>query len=297
MVVISTVAGDSSGGRVVAAVASLQSTSEEAPSSTVDVLPPLKWAGGKRWLVPQLKQLWKESGGPTRRLVEPFCGGLSVALGLLPQRALLNDRNAHLINFYRQVQQGLVCGPAGDNSASSYYAARERFNALICRGETETPEAAALFYYLNRTGYNGLCRFNRQGLYNVPFGRYRTLVYRQDFTSYATLLQPWQFSCSDFETLSITADDWVYADPPYDVPFTSYAPGGFDWVQQQRLAHWLAALPGPVVASNQATPRVLALYQALGFSVHTLAAPRRIACTGDRTPVDEMLAVKLGTYS
>jgi DNA adenine methylase len=67
--------------------------------------PPLKWAGGKRWQVPHLRPLWQPHAH--RRLVEPFCGGLAVALGLLPSRALLNDANPHLINFYRWLQKGL----------------------------------------------------------------------------------------------------------------------------------------------------------------------------------------------
>jgi DNA adenine methylase len=67
--------------------------------------PPLKWAGGKRWQVPHLRPMWEPHS--RRRLVEPFCGGLAVTLGLLPERALLNDANPHLINFYRWLQQGL----------------------------------------------------------------------------------------------------------------------------------------------------------------------------------------------
>ncbi|MCK5366505.1 MAG: DNA adenine methylase, partial [Gammaproteobacteria bacterium] len=68
--------------------------------------PPLKWAGGKRWLAPHLEPLWR--GQSSRRLVEPFCGGLAVALGLDPQRALLNDVNPHPVNFYRHLQEGLT---------------------------------------------------------------------------------------------------------------------------------------------------------------------------------------------
>ena len=66
--------------------------------------PPLKWAGGKRWLVPHLKPIWESNSN--RRYVEPFCGGLAVVLGLQPEQALLNDINPHLINFYRHLQDG-----------------------------------------------------------------------------------------------------------------------------------------------------------------------------------------------
>src|SRR5713101_8844692 len=67
--------------------------------------PPLKWAGGKRWQVPHLRPLWEPH--KNRQLIEPFCGGLAVTLGLVPGRALLNDANPHLINFYRWLQKGL----------------------------------------------------------------------------------------------------------------------------------------------------------------------------------------------
>ncbi|MDH4379077.1 MAG: Dam family site-specific DNA-(adenine-N6)-methyltransferase [Vampirovibrionales bacterium] len=266
--------------------------------------PLLKWAGGKRWLLPVLQPLWNASHRPKksslvaakgfqRRLVEPFCGGLAVALGLNPKQALLNDANPHLIHFYQQVQQGFRLTVPLKNEEAAYYAARERFNQLIKEGiAQDTPEAAEWFYYLNRTGYNGLCRFNKKGLYNVPFGKYRTIGYKTEFSDYQPTLAPWQFASGDFSELAIDANDFVYADPPYDVPFTQYAADGFTWADQVRLAEWLSDLPCPVVASNQATDRILDLYRSLGFEVQTLAAPRRIACTGDRTPAQEMLAVK-----
>jgi DNA adenine methylase len=264
------------------------SQSSSRDPKLLQLLPPLKWAGGKRWLVPNLQALWQ----PHRRLVEPFCGGLAVALGLQPQTALLNDANPLLINFYRHLQQGLVMTESFQNEAAFYYEARTRLNCLIAAGEADTVEAAGLFYYLNRTGYNGLCRFNRQGLFNVPFGRYVNPTYVSDFRAYQSTLAHWTFQRGDFSALSITPNDWVYADPPYDVPFTSYSAGGFNWADQERLAHWLMGLPCPVVASNQATERIIDLYKGLGFEVQTLPAPRRIACTGNRTDALEMLAIK-----
>ncbi|HCC32292.1 MAG TPA: adenine methyltransferase, partial [Clostridiales bacterium] len=87
-------------------------------------------------------------------------------------------------------------------------------------------------------------------------------------------------------------DDFVYADPPYDVEFTQYSKDGFTWKDQVRLANWLASHPGPVVASNQATPRIVSLYRSLGFDLRFLDAPRMINCTGDRTSAREILATK-----
>ena len=252
--------------------------------------PPLKWAGGKRWLVPTLRK-WYEPHR-SRRLVEPFAGGLAVALGLLPERALLMDANPHAIHFYQWLQRGLVVERPMQNDRAAYDAARARFNELTRLGEDDSSEAAGLFYYLNRTGFNGLCRFNRRGEFNVPFGRYKTITYRTDFREYTAALAPWRFECGDFEETRPVPDDFVYADPPYDVEFRQYSRGGFEWKEQERLAKWLSLLPGPVVASNQATPRVMDLYRSLGFRCHVVHGPRRISCDGDRTPAQEMLATR-----
>src|SRR5262249_4345833 len=95
--------------------------------------PPLKWAGGKRWQVRHLQPIWKSHA--RRRLVEPFCGGLAVALGLMPDRALLNDANPHLINFYQWLQKGLRTDLPMENDEALFYEHRDRFNALLAAGE------------------------------------------------------------------------------------------------------------------------------------------------------------------
>ncbi|HNV02917.1 MAG TPA: Dam family site-specific DNA-(adenine-N6)-methyltransferase [Vicinamibacterales bacterium] len=262
-----------------------------APLATPPRLrPPLKWAGGKRWLVPHVKRLWL--GHEPRRFVEPFCGGLAVALGLAPQRALLNDLNPHVINFYRHVKRGLVISLPMENARDAYYACRKLFNALLAAGRGHTAEAASLFYYLNRTGYNGLCRFNSRGEFNVPFGSFARIAYVRDFAAFRPAFRRWQFASLDFEALRLRPGDFVYADPPYDVPFTQYARARFTWDDQVRAAEWLARHEGPVVLSNQATPRVVALYARLGFRTRFLSAPRRISCTGDRSPAREVLATR-----
>jgi len=252
--------------------------------------PPLKWAGGKRWLVPHLATIWQEHNH--RRYVEPFCGGLAMALGLNPSRALLNDINPHLINFYRQLQRGLAASIEMRNDEAFFYTSRGRFNELIRQGQSQTTEAAQLFYYLNRTCFNGLCRFNRGGEFNVPFGTYKKISYAQDFDKYRVAFHTWAFTNLDLEALPLERDDFVYADPPYDVQFTSYSAAGFSWDDQSRVAELLAAHAGPVVLSNQATPRIVSLYEKLKFQVRFLAGPRRISCTGDRTAAQEVLAFK-----
>jgi DNA adenine methylase len=253
--------------------------------------PPLKWAGGKRWLVSQLKPIWEANA--ERRYVEPFCGGLAVVLGLQPRKALLNDVNPHLINFYRHVQNGLQMRLPMRNDEALFYRHRERFNRLIRKGEAHTEEGAQLFYYLNRTCFNGLCRFNKGGDFNVPFGTYKAINYAPDFSEYAAVFGQWTFSSQDVEALEFEPGDFIYADPPYDVEFTTYSPGGFSWDDQVRTVKLLADHPGPVVISNQATTRIIELYKDLGFELTFLDGPRRISCTGDRTAAREVLALKL----
>jgi DNA adenine methylase len=217
---------------------------------------------------------------------------LGVVLGLRPDRALLNDANPHLINFYGWLARGLTIAARLENEERAFYTARERFNDLLRRGRSGTREAAALFYYLNRTGYNGLCRFNRSGEFNVPFGQYKRIGYVTDFTSYKETFGRWSFTAGDFGAVALSPGDFVYADPPYDVQFTHYSRGGFSWDDQVRAAETFGGHEGPVVLVNQATPRICDLYRTVGYELRFLNAPRRINCTGDRTPAREVLALR-----
>jgi len=252
--------------------------------------PPLKWAGGKRWQLRYVKPYWDSENH--RRLVEPFCGGLAVVLGLMPQRALLNDINPHLINFYSWLRRGLKISIEMHYDEALFYCHRARFNEVLRQGKSAKKEAAALFYYLNRTAYNGLCRFNRQGEFNVPFGKYSDVKYRRDFTSYKSAFSNWEFSNTSFDRVALQPDDFVYADPPYDVEFTQYSKEGFGWNDQVHTAELLASHKGPVILSNQATRRIVKLYRELGYRLIKLDAPRRISCTGDRSVAKEVLALR-----
>jgi DNA adenine methylase len=254
---------------------------------------PLKWAGGKRWLIDQLKQ-WYD---PERRLVDPFVGGMSVPLGLQAKKALICDVNPHLMNFHQHLRLGLHKDDRFENiefenRSDIFYRNRDFFNVLASSRQFWTTEGALLFYYLNRTCFNGLCRFNRSGEFNVPFGSYKTINYQHNFGNYTKPLEPWELMCGDFETLPILPDDFIYADPPYDVEFTSFAQRDFRWEDQIRLARWLASHKGPVVASNQATARIMDLYRSLDFTLYALPGPRTISSSGDRTPALEILAIK-----
>lgn len=257
-----------------------------------DLNPVLKWAGGKRWLVHQLVQYYDR----TRRLVDPFLGGMTIPLGLRPDRCLISDVNPHVMNLYRWMQYGLQwddqCGVEFTYSKEVFYENRSKFNALCSQREYWTREGALLFYYLNRTCFNGLCRFNRNGYFNVPFGKYKTVDFKTDFTPYKAAMEGWELYCGDFEALPIEPEDFIYLDPPYDVEFTQFAPRDFVWADQERLVRWVSKHPGPIIASNSSTPRICQLYRDAGFSIYEGQAPRSISCTGDRTPAMEILAFK-----
>lgn len=259
-------------------------------SDRPDLRPILKWAGGKKWLVAQLVQYYDRK----RRLVDPFVGAMTVPLFLRPDRCLISDVNPHVMNLYRWLQAGLEwdedCGIDFVYDKQTYYENRSKFNALCGQREFWTREGALLFYYLNRTGFNGLCRFNRDGYFNVPFGKHKNIEFKYDFRDYIEAMRGWELYCGDFEALPIQPDDVIYADPPYDVEFTQFAPRDFVWDDQVRLVRWLSKHPGPVIASNSYTPRILELYRSHGFNVFVGDAPRSISCNGDRTPAPEILA-------
>lgn len=254
--------------------------------------PVLKWPGGKRWLVHKLFPYYDHK----RRLVDPFVGGLSIPLGLAPDRALISDINPHLINLYRWLQAGLVwdpsCGIEFSYTSKVYYENREKFNLLCEQGNYTSKEGALLLYYLNKSGFNGLFRFNKAGQYNVAFGTHKKVEYKLDFTEYKEAMKDWEINCGDFQTLVLQPDDFIYADPPYDQTFTRFSKEEFGWADQERLAHWLARHPGPVIASNSSTDRIIDLYRGLGFNIYTGKAPRRISCDGDRSSAIEVLAFK-----
>ena len=250
----------------------------------------MKWVGGKKWQVPYVQILYE--GHEHRQLVDPFSGGLAITHALQPKRALVNEINAHLIKLYNHLKRGLRIEFPMPNSETAYYCNRLRFNKLTAAGDYSSAEAAGLFYYLNRTGYNGLFRFNQSGGFNTPFGRYSRINYTTDFTSYKKTFAGWKISDEDFESLELLPSDFIYADPPYDVEFTQYSKKDITWSDQVRLAEWLAKHRGPVVLSNQATPRITDIYKSLGFRLNYLQAPRMISCNGDRTPASEILATK-----
>lgn len=266
--------------------------------------PFLKYAGGKRWLVPSLERIWtlQLSSTPDLRLVEPFVGGMSVSLGLGPKKAILSDINPHLINLYKSVAKGAFSLPLEEyqHDRDWYFALRERFNSLV-RSELDIEscnfERARLFYMLNRTCFNGLTRFSLKGKFNVPFGNYPRVEFLSpnQFSAYQDRFTDWDFSCGDFQSIKLASSDFLYLDPPYhsdgDKAFTGYF-GKFDWNDRVRMVKWAASANIPVVASDLATSETMGLYSDHGFKLTTVVAPRRISANGNRESTIELLCHK-----
>ena len=256
--------------------------------------PFLKWAGGKTWLAPRLAEMY-EPFRDTHTWVEPFCGALGATLRVMPERAILNDVNPHLINLYWQVNHLRDLG--WDNSEQSFNLIKRSFNLANSSTSEFNPSdkwRAKAFYYLNRTCFNGLCRFNLKGEFNVGYGKYKEPKLDHDFSLYQEAFKGWQFfnkSWDCFDWYRDIENLFAYVDPPYDGGFTGYS-GSFTWDDQVSLASSLASLNCPVVASNKATDRIIDLYQGLGFDLQYIDVRRRIACNGDRTSVSEILATR-----
>jgi DNA adenine methylase len=262
--------------------------------------PFLKWAGNKYPLIERIRAVLPSG----KRLVEPFAGSGSVFLNTDYSRFLLVDSNADLISLFTILKREdtgfideckkLFVPEANDKAV--YYERRRAFN------ETKDPESrAALFVYLNRHAYNGLCRYNSKHIFNAPFGRYSKVYFPQkEMEFFAKKAKRAEFVCGDFFPIMAKAQkgDVVYCDPPY-VPlsatsnFTSYGPSTFGPKDQQRLtalARELASKGIPVLISNHDTENVQAAYQSA--QIHSFEVRRSISCKATtRGRVREVLAL------
>lgn len=236
--------------------------------------PFLKWAGGKRQLLPEIRKYIPQSFG---KYFEPFIGGGAVLFDLQPKQAIANDANAELINLYNIIKtepEALIADVAKHkNDESYYYTLREQDRE---EGFLELPAVhrASRIIFLNKTCYNGLFRVNSQGYFNVPFGNYAKPLILDNVVIRAVshYLNEAQVEMlnSDFEDAVITArkGDFVYFDPPYDPisdtsSFTGYSLGNFGRKEQLRLKALCDQLTDrkcKVIQSNSATDFIRELY-------------------------------------
>jgi DNA adenine methylase len=297
--------------------------------SHAGVRPFLKWAGGKRQLLPQLRRFYPERFG---NYFEPFLGSGAVFFdlwndGRLAQaRVSLTDLNADLIGCYLRVRDqvdelvdelGRLAQGHAQRGRDHYYDVRDRrFNPARAewrlqggRAGDYTAGLAAMLIYLNRTGYNGLFRQNARGGLNVPAGTYRNprIVDAELLRSVSAVLQQSNVTIADapFDALleQAVAGDFVYFDPPYaplspTAAFHTYTAGGFgdaDHRHLQQVAVTLAARGVHVLLSNSVAPEIVSLYQSpgaqrAGLHAHRVPARRSINSRATlRGPVEELL--------
>lgn len=268
-----------------------------------NIRPFLKWLGGKYRLIERISAALPAG----TQLIEPFVGSGAVFLNTNFKRYLLNDANADLIGVYQSLQkdgQKFIesCRPFFTkkfNTEKQYYALRAKFN--VC---TDRTLKSVLFVYLNRHGYNGLCRYNAgKGEFNVPFGRYAQpyfpeiemqLFYEKAQKSRMT------FICEDFTKTLARAKKGsvVYCDPPY-VPltatayFTGYQAGGFSLEEHSALAlqaQKLCTAGIPVVISNHNNEFTQQIYK--GATIQEFEVRRSISCKiALRGQASELLAL------
>ncbi|MCP4653587.1 MAG: Dam family site-specific DNA-(adenine-N6)-methyltransferase [Candidatus Omnitrophica bacterium] len=237
--------------------------------------PFLKWAGGKRWLIPRIR-----NNIPTfSTYYEPFLGSGALFFLLEPKAAILADMNPDLINCYRQVKNNcpsiikILKRIKGDKD--TYYLIREKFNT-----ERDRIKKAAYFIYINKTCWNGLYRVNKSGKFNVPIGRSsseNSRVFDADQLLKASrLLKRAKLKCCDFEEAvkdSRRRTDFIYFDPPY---ITTHINNGFaeynsvlfqhsDELRLAKLAEKLARRGAKVMVSNAAHPLIKQQYDGVFF--------------------------------
>lgn len=259
--------------------------------------PFLKWAGGKSKLAARISEVLPKASC----LVEPFVGAGSIFLNTDFERYILCDINPDLINTFSQLKkqpsQFIADAQAlfvpANNTDATFRQLKARFNATA-----DGYEKALLFLYLNRFCFNGLCRYNKSGEFNVAFGKYKDPYFPADeMAAFASRLERAELHCRGFDITfkKLPTDCVVYCDPPY-VPasetanFTGYAADGFDIVAQRYLAYLAKTCAVPVIISNSDTPQSRALYT--GAELQFFDVQRSISCSTDnREKAQELLAV------
>lgn len=269
---------------------------------------PLKWAGSKARIMPLLLPHLPAGA----RLVEPFAGSCSVMLNTDYDEYLIADVNPDLVNVYKQMAFNtdallneletlfLACSvdDSDEGRAVFYYSVRENFNASKCH-KTRGVETAAEFIFLNRHGFNGLCRYNRAGHFNVPYGKYKAPYFPlPEIRAFAAKASRATFITAHYsETLGMVRNgDVVYCDPPYlteSGSFTAYTAHAFCHMDQGRLARRLRRVASEhvaVVASNSDLDAVHRIYD--GFELVRVNAPRSIGAAAASQKVAAEVIIK-----
>ena len=262
----------------------------------------LKWAGGKYGLSDVIAKMLPKG----ECLIEPFVGAGSIFLNTDYPKYILNDINQDLINLYQILQlnpdafiqdaKTLFC--IENNQSEVYYQFRKEFNESC-----DSYFRSLMFLYMNRHGYNGLCRYNKSGGYNVPFGKYKKPYFPEaELNFFADKAQQATFVCEGYRQTFTRANagDVIYCDPPY-VPlsktasFTSYAGNGFGLDEQADLANAAEEISteksAVVLISNHDTIWTRKIYEHAS-KTRSIKVARTISQKGkNRKKVAELLAL------
>lgn len=257
---------------------------------------PIRWAGGKRWLVNRYPNLFISRSG---RLIEPFAGSAAVFFATLPEEAVLSDMNEELIDVYRAIRLNPT---AVMDSLRSHDAKhnKEYFYEMRASKENDIVAASSRMIYLNRTCFNALYRVNRKGQFNVPLGSKVSVMRHDDnFAEISALLQRAKLIHGDFESAIALAEpgDLIYADPPYTVKhnlngFVKYNEKIFTFEDQIRLKRCLdvAVSRGvDVLVSNADHESIRELYDGFGLIKSIGRASLIAGLTGARGSTTESL--------
>lgn len=259
--------------------------------SNSSVAPFVKWAGGKRQLITQIRERMPEKYND---YYEPFVGGGAVIFDLLPANALINDINKALINTYRTIcnepdaflkEVNRLDNDMWEDGKKYYYSIREHYNDKLMRSEYDV-ELAALFVFINKHCFNGLYRVNGKGLFNVPYNNSRRVSVDEDvIIATSEYLRRVTIIDGDFEQACKNAKkgDFVFIDSPYaplnPTSFESYTKEGFDIESHKRLAKLydeLTARGCYCMLTNHNTELINELYGNKDYKIDVVSVKRMI---------------------
>ncbi len=255
------------------------------------IAPFVKWAGGKRQLLTQIKERMPEQ---YNNYFEPFVGGGAVLFGLLPANALINDINKALINTYRQIRNvpeeflkavNKLDEEMWEDGKEYYYFLRENYNDKLMKAEFDV-ELAALLVFMNKHCFNGLYRVNGKGLFNVPYNNSRRVsVDEKSIRETSKYLKGVTIIEGDFEVACKKAKngDFIFIDSPYaplnPTSFEAYTKEGFDIESHKRLAKLfddLTARGCYCMLTNHNAALITELYGNKGYKIDVVSVKRMI---------------------
>lgn len=272
--------------------------------SNSSIAPFVKWAGGKRQLIPQIRE---RMPAQFNNYYEPFVGGGAVFFELLPENAVINDINRALINAYQMIcdhpQEFLqeinrLDAEMWEDGKKYYYSLREHYNDKLMKDEFDV-ELAALFVFINKHCFNGLYRVNGKGLFNVPYNNSRrSSVDEQSIIGISEFLRNVTIISGDFEAAceGASVGDFVFIDSPYaplnPTSFESYTKEGFDIESHRRLANLFDELTARgcyCMLTNHNTELINELYGNKGYTIDVVSVKRMINSDASKRVGEEVI--------